>query len=97
MENIYELVQFELNEWISIQDWKIMSDEINKELKKAEGFISRDSAVDEKWNVYCIIKWEDKETQEKFMKEILSDEEWMKEFGKFANMKTMEMKTLNII
>ncbi len=97
MENIYELVQFELNEWISIQDWKIMSDEINKELKKAEGFISRDSATDEKWNVYCIVKWENKEFQEKFMKKILSDEEGMKEFGKFANMETMEMKTLNII
>gem|GEM_PF-5732285 len=31
------------------------------------------------------------------MKKILSDEEGMKEFGKFANMETMEMKTLNII
>jgi L-asparaginase/Glu-tRNA(Gln) amidotransferase subunit D len=48
MKNIYTLVKFQLNSTDLMEDWKKMSEKINKAMQKAPGLLFRDSAVDSK-------------------------------------------------
>ncbi len=101
MKNIYVLVKFELNEWVKIEDWKKMSDGITIDMQGTDGLQFRESAVDEKWNVYCILKWDTLEQRTVFhdnmMKEMEENPEMMKEFWKLANMETFTMDILTIV
>ena len=101
MKNIYVQVKFELNEWIKIEEWKKLSDKINSEIKWTDGLQFRDSAVDEKWNVYCILKWDTIEQRTVFFnnmqKDFKENPEKMEEFWKIANMETMKMDILNVL
>lgn len=92
MKNIILLVSFELNDANLIEDWKKMSAGITAQLQSVDGFISRDSGVDEAGNVHCMVKWENAEKQKAFRKVLESEEfaENMKEFAKIANMQTMK-------
>jgi hypothetical protein len=82
MTNIYIIVKFELNEWVKIEDWKKISDWITEDMNGTDGLQFRESAVDEKWNVYCILKWDSAEDSAKF-DDILPDKPGIwKEFEK---------------
>ncbi len=41
-----------------LESWKEPSKNIDTDIAKAEGFISRDSGIDADSRVYCIVKWE---------------------------------------
>ncbi len=101
MKNIYVLVKFELNEGIDISEWKGMSDEINKDIAWADGLQFRDSGVDEKGNVYCILKWDSLEQQVTFRalmdKQFEANPEIMKEFGRIVDMDTMTMDKITLL
>ncbi len=95
----YTIIEsFELHEG-QLDNWKELSKHIDTDIAKAEGFISRDSGIDTDGRVYCIVKWESKEHQEKFMKNLMSQEgadEMMKHFGSIANMETETRKEVSI-
>jgi len=57
MSKYFIEVSFELNDG-QLENWKKLSKEINNDLTNVEGFISRDSGVDENNRVYCLVKWE---------------------------------------
>lgn len=81
---------FKLHEG-QLENWKTLSKDIDTDIAKAEGFISRDSGIDADSRVYCIVKWESKTHQEIFMKKLMEGEgadEMMKHFGSIANMET---------
>ncbi len=81
---------FKLHEG-QLENWKKLSKDIDTDIAKAKGFISRDSGVDADDRVYCIVKWESKAHQEIFMQELMAGEgadEMMKHFGSIANMET---------
>ncbi|MCK5917715.1 MAG: antibiotic biosynthesis monooxygenase [Cocleimonas sp.] len=74
-----------------LENWKELSKNIDTDIAKAEGFISRDSGIDADSRVYCIVKWESKANQEAFMKQLMAGEganEMIKHFGSIANMET---------
>ena len=74
-----------------LENWKELSKNIDTDIAKAEGFISRDSGIDADRRVYCIVKWESKTHQEAFMKQLMASEgadEMMKYFSSIANMET---------
>ena len=50
---------FELHEG-QLENWKELSKNIDTDIAKAEGFISRDSGIDADNRIYCIVKWESK-------------------------------------
>ena len=101
MEKIYVIAKFKLNKWIKIEEWKKLSDFFGTEFVWENGFILRDSATDENGNVYCIIKWENIESQKAFSKKLDEKDkekpEIMKEFWRLVDMETFSMETLNII
>ncbi|MEE9327974.1 MAG: hypothetical protein V3U71_11865 [Cocleimonas sp.] len=89
---------FELHEG-QLENWKALSEEIDKDIAKAEGFVSRDSGIDAEDRVYCIVKWESKAHQEGFMENFMAQEgadEMMKQFGSIANMETETRKEVEI-
>ncbi len=82
-----------------LENWKKLSKDIDADIAKAEGFISRDSGIDADSRVYCIVKWESKAHQEAFMKQLMASEradEMMKHFGSIANMETEIRNEVNI-
>lgn len=101
MENIYVQVKFKLNEGVKIEEWKNLSDNINNDIKWTNWLKFRDSAVDEKGNVYCILKWDSLEQRtvfyDKMQKDFKENPEKMEEFWKIVDIKTMEMNILNIL
>lgn len=99
MQSIVALISFELNNQNLVDDWKKMSDEINKNLKEVDGFIYRDSAIGEDGRVHCILKWESVEKQAAFKKTMETEafQEKMKDFGKFVNMATMKSEVLKVV
>lgn len=101
MKNIYTLVQFALNEGIELSEWEVISSDINNDMKKANGLHFRDSGVDDKGNIYCILKWESEEHHKAF-KEIMDKTfadhpEIMKEFWRVADMDTMSTTQINVL
>jgi len=101
MKNVYVLIQFKLNEGIEIEEWEKISNNIDKDIAGFDGFQFRDSGVDEKWNVHCIIKWDSLEQQKIFKaekdKELEENPEMMKEIGRIADMKTMKKEILEVL
>lgn len=101
MKEVYVLVKFVLNEGVKIEDWKKMSDGITEDMKGTDGLQFRESAVDEKGNVYCILKWDTLEQRNVFFdnmqKEFKEKPEIMEAFWKLANMETMTMDILKVI
>ena len=93
MSESIEMVSFELKDKNLLDDWKALSKEIDEDIAKADGFISRDSGMDEAGRVYCLVKWQTKAHQEKFMQQLTAREEWpkmMEYFGSIADMETMK-------
>lgn len=101
MKEVYILVKFVLTEGAKIEDWKKMSDGITADMKGTDGLQFRESAVDEKGNVYCILKWDTIEQRTVFhdnmMKEMEENPEIMKEFSKVADMESFTMNILKVV
>lgn len=102
MNKIMAITKLKLNDENLLEDWKILSKKINTDLERVNGFISRDTACGENGLVYCILKWESKEHQEKFQKYTLSrtDEEFQKmftELGRIMNMESISREFLELL
>lgn len=101
MKNIYVIVEFELNSPDLMDDWKKVSASITEDMTWAPGFMFRDSAVDDKDGVYCILKWESEDHEVEFGKKMdkmfKEQPEIMKEFGRIVDMDTMSMKKLRVL
>ncbi len=96
MSQYFVIASFELHP-DQLDNWKTLSKEISKDMTKADGFISRDSGIDENGLVYCLVKWQSKTHQEAFMKALEARDTWeqtMAHFSSIANMETMKPKNL---
>ena len=89
------ITKLKLNDENLLEDWKVLSKKINADLVGVDGFISRDSACGEDGLVYCVLKWESKEHQEKFQSHTMSrtDEEFQKMFAELGRIMNMENMT----
>jgi heme-degrading monooxygenase HmoA len=102
MNKTMRITKLKLNDENLLEDWKVLSKKINADLAGFDGFISRDSMRGEDGLIYCILKWESKEHQEKFQKYTLSrtDEafqEMFAELGRIMNMENMSREFLEIL
>lgn len=98
MDKYFIVESFELHEG-QLENWKKLSKDIDDDLADVEGFISRDSGIDESNRVYCLVKWENKTYQENFRKQLESRENWgemMAYFGSIANMKTEKGQEIDL-
>ncbi len=97
-EYFIDIMSFELNEKSLINDWIALSKEIDENIVKADGFISRDSGIDENGRVYCLVKWQSKTHQETFRKLLESREEWSQMMQKFSivNMETSTNQAIEV-
>ena len=96
------IAKLKLNNENLLEDWKTISKKIDSDLAGADGFISRDSVQGEDGMVYCILKWENKSKQEKFMKALMSraDEEtqaMMAEFGRVVEVESMSKEFFAVL
>jgi hypothetical protein len=84
-----------LNDESLLDDWKVISDNITADLKGRDGFISRDVVRADDGLIYCILKWESKAQQEKFMAELMArtDEESMVMMADFARIVNVDGMT----
>ncbi len=99
MSGFFVLVSFELNDKGLLDDWKILSKEIDEDLSGVKGFVSRDSGIDEQGYVHCLLKWQSKTYQEVFKKQLESRDDWpkiMENFGRIANRETMTSKNIEL-
>jgi len=99
MSEYFVIMSFELNEKDLIDDWKALSKEIDEDIAKADGFISRDSGIDEHGRVYCLVKWQSKAHQETFKKLLEARQEWpqmMQHFSSIVNIETSTNQAIEI-
>ena len=102
MKEIYVIVKFKLNSLDLKDEWKKLSDFISGDMKEnAEGLIFRDSIIDKGGNVQCILRWDSKESQEKFelkLGEMMKEQpEIMENFAKIADMSTMTKEFFDVV
>ena len=98
MSQYFVNVSFKLNDG-KLEDWKVLSTQINEDIAKAKGFISRDSGIDEQENVYCLVKWESQADQEAFLASLMAREdsaEMMAHFGSIVDMATMSNRGIQL-
>lgn len=89
------IAKLRLNDENLLEDWKMISSQINKDLEGVDGFISRDSLRAEDGLIYCILKWESQAQQEKFMEALMArtDEQSMAIMAEFARVINVEEMT----
>lgn len=97
MKEIITLVEFKLNKWIDISEWKEMSSKANSIVGWIKWFQFRYSWVDNEWNVYCILKWDSAEDSSKFDDVLADKPEITKEFERLCDMETLKMKNIDLI
>ena len=102
MSKIMVIATLRLNDESLLDDWKVISAQITATLEGQDGFIYRDSCRGEDGLIYCILKWESRAKQEKFMSEFMArtDEQSqaaMKEFERVVNVESMTKEILEII
>ena len=98
MSEYFVIESFELYDE-QLDNWIILSKEIDADISKADGFISRDSGIDSEKRVYCLVKWKSKDHQEEFMKQLMARDDWesmMNHFGSIANMETDKRQEIEI-
>lgn len=98
MSEYFVIESFELHNG-QLQNWTQLSKEIDTDIAKADGFISRDSGIDKNNRVYCLVKWQSRASQEAFMKLLEAREDWkamMDSFAKIANMQTEKRQEIDI-
>lgn len=102
MSKIMVMAKLRLNDENLLEDWKVISAQIDKDLVGVDGFISRDVVQADDGLIYCILKWESRAQQEKFMEELMerTDEESMAimvEFARVVNVEEMSKEFLAIV
>ncbi|BBB24264.1 hypothetical protein CVFO_1145 [Isorropodon fossajaponicum endosymbiont JTNG4] len=97
MSEHFVIMSFELNNQDLMNDWKTLSKEIDEDIAKADGFISRDSGVDEDGRVYCLVKWQSKVHHANFTKLFETREQWPQMMAYFCNIANMETSTTQIL
>ena len=102
MNEIMVIAKLKLNNEQLLGDWKILSEKIDTDLAGVDGFISRDSLQGEDGTIYCVLKWESKSKQEKFMEELMSrtSEEsqlMMEEFGRVVNIESLSKDFFEVL
>jgi antibiotic biosynthesis monooxygenase (ABM) superfamily enzyme len=77
--------------------WKELSNQIQAGISQADGFISRDTGVDEEGNLYCIVKFESKEQREANMKTAMENfPALFEKFTEVVDMSTMTKTEINL-
>jgi len=102
MEKIMVIATLKLNDENLLDDWRIISAKITEELVDEDGFLSRDVIRGDDGVISCILKWESKEKQEKFMNALIArtDEEslaMMAEFGRIVDAKNMTREYFKVL
>jgi len=102
MSKIMVIATLRLNDESMLAEWKVISDNITEDLTGQDGFISRDSVQAEDGLIYCILKWESKAHQEKFMEALMARTDdksmaMMAEFGKVVNVEGMTREFLEVV
>ena len=102
MSKIMVMAKLRLNDENLLEDWKVISAQIDKDLVGVDGFISRDVVQADDGLIYCILKWESRTQQEKFMEELMvrTDEESMAimvEFARVVNVEEISKEFLTIV
>jgi len=96
------IAKLKLNNENLLEDWKTISKKIDSDLAGADGFISRDSVQGEDGMIYCVLKWESKSQQEKFMADVMSrtneeSQAMMAEFGRVVDMESMSKEFFEVL
>ena len=91
-----------LNNESLLGEWKAISQKIDKDLEGQDGFISRDSVRKDDGFIYCILKWESKAQQEKFMavltaRDDIASNMMMEDFAHIVNVDTMTIEFLEVL
>jgi hypothetical protein len=102
MSKIMVITTLRLNNESLLGEWKVISQKINKDLEGQDGFISRDSVCKEDGLIYCILKWESKAQQEKFMAALMARDDiasnmMMEDFAHIVNVETMTKEFLEVL
>ena len=100
MSHVIVIASFKLNDENLLNDWKELSATIDKGLSAIDGFLSRDSAIGDDANVYCLVKWKSKQQEEAFMKHFEESDdlaEMTAEFERIVKMDTMTREVLEVI
>jgi hypothetical protein len=72
-----------------LDNWKKLSKEVDMSMSKADGFISRDSGIDENKKIFCITKWGSKEHREEFMNHLMAKDDWEETMNYFSSIADM--------
>ncbi len=99
MSEYFVIMSFELNDKNLVNDWQALSKEIDTDIQKADGFIARDSGIDENGRVYCLVKWQSEAHQNAFRKALEARQQWpdmMAHFSSIANMETANNQTITL-
>lgn len=102
MSQIIVIATLELNKKNLLDDWKRLSKEIGDDLAGEEGFIYRDSVINEDGTISCILKWESREHQEKFMADLAGRSDMMtnmrmESFERIVNVSTIKQEFLEVL
>jgi len=102
MSQIIVIAKLELNNKNLLDDWKVLSRQIGEDLEGEDGFIYRDSVINGDGTISCILKWESKVHQEKFMADLTERSDMitnmrMEEFERVVNVSTIKQEFLEII
>ena len=98
--SIMVMATLKLNDSNLLNEWKILSNWISGDLKGVDGFISRDSVQAKDGLIYCILKWESKEKQEAFTKNLEAREDFgkaMAEFSKIVDVTSMTKEFFTVL
>lgn len=99
MSRFFALMSFELNDKGLLDDWKVLSKEIDEDVSGVKGFVSRDSGIDEQGDMYCLLKWQSRTYHEAYLKQLESRDDWpkiMENFGRIVNMETTTFKNIEL-
>ena len=101
MKKVYVIASFYLKSDDFLEDWKKLSDHINGELAKVDGFLSREVARSDDGKIFCILTWASRAQQEKFAQQFQEDQknnpEKYAEFGRIVDFSTMKKEVLEVL
>jgi len=102
MSQIMVIATIKLNNKNLLDDWNVLSKKISDDLEGQDGFISRDVVRKDNRTILCLLKWESKAQQQKFMAEIaertdLVTEMIMNEFERVVDAANIKQEFLEIL
>jgi len=102
MSQIIVIATLKLSNKNMLDDWKVLSRQIGEELEGQDGFIYRDSVISEDGTISCILKWESKIHQERFMEDLSSRTDMitnmrMDEFERVVDVSSIKQEFLEVL